>query len=386
MVTSMPATTSRRPAIAAARSAANKVLTIGIEEEFLLLDPVTGENTPAAIAALSALPAGVREQSRAEFRQSMIEMVTPVCAGLDEAAEQLRRLRRAAASAAATAGAHLVAIGATPIGEPRPTVTENPRYEAIARHYGPVVGDPAVCGCHVHVGVADRELAVQVSNQLRTSLPVVQALAANSPLFGGADTGHASWRSMQLERWPSLGPAPLFESAGDYDRTVRLMVDSGTMLDPSMVLWYARPSASYPTIEVRVADVCPTVADTVLLAGLIRALVATAVDDIAAGLTAPATPDGLLRAAHWNAASQGLGGTLLDLRQGRARPAWDLVGDLVTAVRPALLRHGDLSLVEAGLDRLRADGTGAERQRRAYERTGDLRAVLSEVAAWTVPA
>jgi carboxylate-amine ligase len=128
------------------------------------------------------------------------------------------------------------------------------------------------------------------------------------------------------------------------------------------------------------------VADTVLLAGLIRALVATAVDDIAAGLTAPATPDGLLRAAHWNAASQGLGGTLLDLRQGRARPAWDLVGDLVTAVRPALLRHGDLSLVEAGLDRLRADGTGAERQRRAYERTGDLRAVLSEVAAWTVPA
>jgi carboxylate-amine ligase len=151
-----------------------------------------------------------------------------------------------------------------------------------------------------------------------------------------------------------------------------------------MVLWYARPSATYPTIEVRVADVCPTVADTVLLAGLIRALVATAVDDIAAGRGAPVVPDGLLRAAHWNAAHDGLGGTLLDLRRGRARPAWDLVDDLVTAVRPALLRHGDLPLVEAELARLRTEGTGADRQRRVLARTGDVHAVLSELADWTV--
>jgi carboxylate-amine ligase len=126
------------------------------------------------------------------------------------------------------------------------------------------------------------------------------------------------------------------------------------------------------------------VADTVLVAGLIRALVATAIDDIAAGLTAPVVPDGLLRAAHWNAAHGGLGGTLLDLRQGRARPAWALVDDLVAAVRPALLRHGDLTLVEDGLARLRREGTGADRQRAVLERTGDLRAVLSELGDWTV--
>jgi carboxylate-amine ligase len=277
-----------------------------------------------------------------------------------------------------------VAVGATPIAERRPTVTDNPRFQAIARHYGPIVADPAVCGCHVHVGVADRELAIQVSNQLRARLPIIQALAANSPFYVGADSGHASWRSMQLERWPSLGPAPLFESADDYADTVRLMVDSGAMLDATMVLWYARPSATYPTIEVRVADVCPTVADTVLLTGLIRALVATAIDDIAAGLTAPEVPDVLLRAAHWNAAHRGLGGTLLDLREGRARPAWDVVDDLVTTVRPALLRHADLPLVETGLAQLRQEGTGADRQRRVYERTNDLRTVLSELATWTV--
>jgi carboxylate-amine ligase len=180
------------------------------------------------------------------------------------------------------------------------------------------------------------------------------------------------------------GTGAVFASADDYDETVRRMVDSGAMLDASLVLWYVRPSTTYPTVEVRVTDVCPTVADTVLVAGLIRALVATAVDDVAAGRAAPDVPDGLLRAAHWNAAHAGLAGTLLDLRAGRARPAWELVGDLLAAVRPALLRHGDLALAEASLARLRAEGTGADRQRGVLRRTGDVRAVLAELASWTV--
>jgi carboxylate-amine ligase len=377
-------TTDSVPAIHAARSTAGVVPTLGVEEEFLLLDPVTGENAQAAIAVLADLPAEVRERSRLEFRHSMVEMVTGVCTDLAEAGRQLRELRQAAAAAARRAGARLVSVGATPIAERRPTVTGNPRYQAIARHYGPIVADPAVCGCHVHVGVADRELAVQVSNHLRPWLPVVQALATNSPFFGGADTGTSSWRAMQLDRWPSLGPAPFFASGADYDDTVRMMVDSGTMIDTTMVLWHARPSTAYPTVEVRMADVCPTVADTLLLAGLIRALVATAVDDIAAGRPAPAVADGVLRAAHWNAAHRGLGGTLLDLRAGHGRPAWDVVGDLMTTVRPALLRHDDLTLVEAELARLRTEGTGADRQRRTHERTGDIRAVLAEMAEWTL--
>jgi carboxylate-amine ligase len=272
-------------------------------------------------------------------------------------------------------------VGATPVAEPRLTVTDNPRYQAIAEHYGPIVRDPAVCGCHIHVGVADRELAVRVGNHLRPWLPVVQALSVNSPFHGGVDTGHASWRSMQLDRWPTLGPTPAFASAADFDRTVALLVGSGAMLDERLVLWYARPSSRYPTVEVRVTDVCLTADDTVLLAGLVRALVATATAGIAAGVPAPEVPDGLLRAAHWNAAHQGLDGTLLDLRRLEPRPAWDLVDDLVEAVTPALDRHGDLAVVHAGLARLRAEGTGARRQRQMYARTGSLPAALAEMAA-----
>ena len=367
-----------------AAAAVPPVLTLGVEEEFLLLDPDSGENMPVVEKVLAALADDVRAQSRLEFRHSMVEMVTGVCTDLPELQRQLTLLRRAAATAAATTGARLVAIGATPVADSHRTATENPRFHAISQHYGPIATDPAVCGCHVHVGVPDRELAVQVCNHLRPWLPVVQALAVNSPLYAGTDTGHASWRSIQLERWPSLGATPYFRSAEDYDRTVAVFVASGAMLDETMVLWYARPSAGYPTVEVRVGDVCPTVEDTVLIAGLIRALVATVIDDIAAGVPAPEVRDSVLKAAHWNAAHQGLDGTLIDLRLEHARPAWDLVDDLVRTVTPALTRHGDVPLIAGELARLRRQGTGAARQRRVLDRTGDVREVLADLARRTV--
>ena len=359
-------------------------MTVGVEEEFLLLDPVTGVNSPAAEKVLAGLSGEARTQSRLEVRHSMVEMVTGVCTGLDEVREQLGRLRRAAAGSATATGAALVAVGATPIAEAQRTVTDNPRFQAIGRHYGPIAHDPAVCGVYVHVGIGDRELAVRVCDHLRVWLPVVQALTVNSPFFEGADTGHASWRSIQLERWPGLGPSPLLGSGAGYDITVRAMVASGVMLDESMVLWYARPSATWPTVEIRVGDVGLTVDDTVLVAGLIRALVATAVQDIAAGTPAPQVPDHVVRAAHWNAEHRGVGGTLLDPRRGVARPAWELVEELVATVTPALQDHGDLAEVRAGLDRIRRDGTGADRQRRIQLRTGDLPATLSELARLTV--
>ncbi|MFG3707052.1 glutamate--cysteine ligase [Micromonospora sp. NPDC047670] len=360
-------------------------LTLGVEEEYLLLDPRTGESLPVADRVLAALSGAARDQSRQEFRHSMVEMVTPVTADLAELRAHLVALRRSAADAARGAGARLVAVGATPVHEPHRTVPDKPRYHAMSRRFGPVAHDPAVCGCHVHVGMPDRELAVQVCNHLRPWLPVVQAITANSPLHDGRDTGHASWRSMQLERWPSIGPTPHFESAADYDATVDELIGAGIMLDAAMVYWYARPSAAYPTVEIRVGDVCPGVDDAVLVAGLVRALVATLADDVRAGVAAPRIRDCLVSAAHWRAAHDGLEGDLIDLRSGGARRAWDLVDDLVATVSPALARHGDLDYVRDQLARVRRDGNGATRQRRVMASTdNDVRAVLDHLAVETL--
>ncbi|GAB3934133.1 carboxylate-amine ligase [Micromonospora vulcania] len=371
-----------RPAVAAMPDLTT--LTLGVEEEFLLLDPDSGRNMPVADQVLDALRGAAREQSRQEFRHSMVEMVTPVCADLGELRAHLVALRRSAAEAATAAGARLVAVGATPVAEPYRTVPDEPRYHAMSRRYGPVAHDPAVCGCHVHVGLPDRELAVQVCNHLRVWLPVVQAITTNSPLHDGRDTGHASWRSMQLERWPSIGPTPYFDSAADYDRTVDELIAAGIMLDAAMVYWYARPSAAYPTVEVRVGDVCPDVDDAVLVAALVRALVATLADDVRAGVLAPPVRDCLVAAAHWRAAHDGLDGELIDLRGGGTRPAWELIDELMAVAAPALLRHGDLGYVLAQLARLHRDGTGAARQRRVLEGADDLRAVLDDLTARTV--
>jgi carboxylate-amine ligase len=277
----------------------------------------------------------------------------------------------------------LVAIGATPVSERDPSVPDQSRYRAIADRFGPVARDPAVCGLHVHIGVPDRDLAVQVCNHLQVWLPVIRALTGNSPLFRGADTGHASWRSVQLLRWPGVAPTPWLASAADYDRTVADLVTSGVLLDPAMVYWYARLSPTYPTVEIRVNDVCADVDDTVLTAALIRAAVATAVTAVENGDRADRLQECVVAGAHWRAARDGLTHTLIDLRLGQARPAWELINEFFATVSPALLHAGDLDAVVDGLARLRERGDGATRQRDVHRRTGELPAVLADLAART---
>jgi carboxylate-amine ligase len=358
-------------------------LTVSVEEEFLLLDPVTGSNVPIAEQVRAALPDRVRGQSRPEFRRSMLGLVTDVCTDMRDVRAQLTALRQVAACTAARAGTRLTAIGATPVDEPDRTVPDEPRYQAMIDRYGPVALDPALCGMRVQVGVPDRETGVQVCNHLRLWLPVIQALTGNSPYFQGVDTGHCSWRSVQLRRWPGLAPTPYFDTAADYDHTVAGLISTGMVLDEAMFYWYARLSATSPTVEIRVGDVCTDVEDSVLVTALIRAAVTTAVSDAAAGRPAPDVRDCLVTAAHWQAARDGLGADLIDLRLGRARPAWELVDEFFATVSPALLHDGDLDLVVHGLSRLRDSGDGAGRQRRIMEGTGDIRAMLAALAAWT---
>jgi carboxylate-amine ligase len=314
----------------------------------------------------------------------MLELTTAVHTDLHELHGALRSLRRAGAAAAEASGCRLLAAGTALVASPWPGIADNPRYEHMLDRFGAIAGTPGLCGCHVHVGVPDRELAVQVCNHLRPWLPVLQALAANSPFFAGRDTGYASWRSVLYETWPSTGPTPYFVSAAAYERVVAELIDAGAMLDEAMVYWYARPSASYPTVEVRIGDVPPTAADAALLAGLVRGLVATALDDIAAGAPAPGAADPLLRAAHWRAARDGLEGMAVDAHQRRLRPCWEAVDALVARIEPALARYGDAATVRDSLDRLRFVGCGATRQRRAYADRGRITDVTAMLTAATV--
>jgi glutamate---cysteine ligase / carboxylate-amine ligase len=358
-------------------------ITLGVEEEFVLLDPSTGTAVlagPELVRMLGGEP-GVRP----ELMRFQVETGTRVCTSLDEVGCELIRLRRLAADAAAHLGCRLVASGIAPYRTPGlAAVTSQPRYQELARRYGPVVAEAGTCACHVHIGVPTRDLGVQVLARLRPWLAPLLAVAANSPIADGHDTGWASWRYLLQSRWPTATPPAAWPDAAAYDAAVRRLIRRGAALDERSVYFLARLSPRYPTVEVRVADVCLDAGTAVLLAGLTRALVATALAEARRGTPVAAPPARQVAAALAAAARHGLAGAGADPVTGQAVDAAALRSRLLDHVSPALSDHGDTETITTLLRRLDDRGTGANRQRAFFTRAASTPAFITALARATL--
>ena len=358
-------------------------VTLGVEEEFVLLDPSTGATVlagPELVRMLGGEP-GVQQ----ELMRFQVETGTGVCTSLDEVGGELIRLRRLAADAAARLGCRLVASGVAPYRTPGlAAVTGQPRYQELARRYGPVVAEAGTCACHVHVGVPSRDLGVQVLARLRPWLAPLLAVTANSPIAGGHDTGWASWRYPIQSRWPTATPPAVWPDAAAYDTAVRRLIGRGAALDERSVYFLARLSPRYPTIEVRVADVCLDAGTAVLLAGLTRALVATALAEARRGTPVVAPPARQVAAALAAAARHGLAGAGADPVTGQAVDAPALRSRLLDHVYPALRDYGDAETVTRLLRRLDDRGTGADRQRTLFTHAASTPAFITALARATL--
>jgi len=362
------------------------LLTVGVEEEFLLVDPVTGAAANAVEAVFDEVPADLRGQVQHEFLTSQIEIGSPPGLQLEALRHSLGMLRTGVAEAAERAGFRLLAVGTGPNGpadDAGPPIVDNPRFHRMLERYGNVSPGPGYNGMHIHVGIPGPDIGVEVLNHIRPWLPILHAATANSPFYNGRDTGYASWRSVLWNRWPPVGPTPWLESHAHYLRIVEELIGSGMLLDEGMLYWYARLSAHLPTVEIRIGDVCPSLDDTILIAALVRGLVAAALADIEAGRPALPVEHQLLVAAHWRAAHDGLEGVACDLLGGGLHPAWSLMRRLYERVGPHLEQHGDLETVGSLLGRLHAHGTGAARQRAVFARTGEMNQVVDYLAAQT---
>ncbi|CAL9280320.1 Putative glutamate--cysteine ligase 2 [Streptomyces sp. SudanB25_2051] len=349
------------------------MITVGVEEEYFLVDPVTCLPVPLADEVRRAAGLGpiVEDQEvQSELLQSQIEVATPVCSDLDEVGGHLLRLRHALGTAAEKNGCRIVATGTAPYRGPGPVaVTESARYLAMRSQAPQLVDEQLVNGMHVHVAVPDRPSAVAVLNRIRPWLPVLVAMSSNSPLWDGHDTGFASWRTVIYGRWAVSGPPPAFADAADHDRRVRTLLDSGVISDTGQIYWQARLSERYPTVEVRCADVQLRADAAVMFAGLIRAMVATALRAHEAGEPLPDCPPERLQAANWYAARYGLSELLID-PEGRARRAGDVLVRLLDSVTPALEEAGDTREVTSLVHRLLQQGTSADLQRKALAEGG----------------
>lgn len=358
-----------------------------MEEELLLIDPETRKASPRSDQVLELLPPDEQRHAAEDLDHELfrhqLETRTPPTTDLDELRDHLVRGRRFAAEAAARVGLATAASGTSPLESGEPQITRDDRYLDMVGRYGEIARPGGTCGMHVHVRVASDEEGVRAIDATAPWLPVILAISANSPYFRSRHTGYASWRSQIWARWPSAGPTEAFGSVERYRLISRRMIASGAARDPGMLYFDARLSADHPTVEVRISDVCTSLDDAMLIAALLRALVAWGAE---AGRPPPDEPPAwcaeLLRAAQWRAARYGVAGDLVSPTTGELAPARAVVDELVELVREQLESTGDLERVRDGVPRVLAGG-GATRQRKAYERTGSLTAVVDDLVERT---
>jgi carboxylate-amine ligase len=247
----------------------------------------------------------------------------------------------------------------------------------MAEAFGLTAHEQLTCGCHVHVQVGSDDEGVAVLDRIQPWLAALLALSANSPFWQGLDSSYASFRYQAWGRWPCSGPTDWFGSAQAYQATVEQMVRTGTLLDTGMVYFDARLSQHYPTLEVRIADVCLRHEDAVLIAALVLALVETEARAWQEGAAPLRMRPELLRLAAWRASRSGLDGPLVDPFTGRPAQAPVVVGLLLEHVRDALADAGDLATVTGLAAGVQRRGNGASFQRDAFRRSGLLRDVVA---------
>lgn len=360
--------------------------TVGVEEEFHVVDPGTRRLSPRAAGILERLDtSGRRSPFSGEVQASMAETRAGPSQTLGELRVDLVRRRRALADAAREAGVAVAAAGTLPLFDRRELrLSDEPQYARIAERHQEVVRGQFVCGCHVHVGVGDRTNAVRLLAHLAPWTHVLLALSASSPFYDGRDTGYASYRTISWSRWPTSGPAPRLASLDDYERLVDDLIASGTITDGGQIYWYVRPSRRFATLEFRVADAATTLDEALLQAGLARALVTTAWRENVRGVEPPEVRRDLLHAAAWHAARYGIEERLLDPVRARRLDARQAVDHLLDHVGDALEHHGDGAEVRRLADRAFTRGSSASRQRGVVAREGSLAAVVDAVVEETV--
>jgi carboxylate-amine ligase len=361
---------------------------VGVEEELLVVDPSTGEPVRAGPRLVRKVRAETAERGRlptrsvldgsgisGELMRQQVEVGTSPRIDLDALADQVREHRRVAIAAAESEGLSVVALGTSPLPT-TPAVSPDARYQSLLSEFRQVAGDLLINGCHVHVDVRSREEAVAVVDRIQPWLPLLRAISCNSPFWKGRDSGYASYRSLVWGRWPTAGPTEPFGTLATYEHAVEALLSTGAVVDRGNLYFDARLSERYPTIEIRVADVCLYPDDAVLVAALARGLVETLARAWEQQRPFEPARVALLRTAHWRAAREGLGGRLQHPLTHQPAAAAEALRVLLDTTADALDDAGDRIGVAELVAQVLARGTGAAAQRQAFHRRSSLADVV----------
>ncbi|MDY6874580.1 MAG: carboxylate-amine ligase [Chloroflexota bacterium] len=358
-------------------------LTIGIEEEYQIIDPATRELRSYVQRFLEQGRTVLPDQIRPEFLQSQVEAGTRICHDIQEARRELIRMRRSICELAEREGLWVVAAGTHPFSSwVRQKVSPFGRYPELARFLQDVGRRLLIFGMHVHVGIEDRELLIEVMNQIRYFLPHLLALSTSSPFWHGRETGLKSYRSVVFESLPRTGIPQQFGSYAEYRSYVDMLLATSSIAEPAHIWWDVRPSEKFPTLEVRIPDMCTRVDETLCLVALVQAIVAKLVRLRRANQTWRLYHKRLLDENKWRAVRYGISDELIDFGKAEEVSFPSLVEELLVWVDDVVDELGSRIEIEYARTILR-QGTSADRQLAVYHQTNDFRAVVDRLAEET---
>lgn len=357
--------------------------TLGIEEEFAIVDPATRQLRSHIQEILEGGKVLLKEQIKPEMHQSVVELGTEICADIKCAREHVVDLRSKLARLATERGLKIASVGTHPLSHWRDQlITEGERYAQILKDMQTLARANLIFGLHVHVGIPNREQAIHVMNQARYFLPHIYALSVNSPFWVGQDTGLKGYRLKVFERFPRTGIPDAFESLSEYEDYCKLLVKTGCIDNPKKIWWDIRLHPVFDTLEVRVCDAQSRVDDTLAIAALIQAIVSKLFKLLRQNTTFRVYRRRLLDENRWRASRYGLDGTLIDFGHETEVETKKLIEELLQFVSSEVGELGSEREM-AHIERICREGTGADRQLAVFARTNEMEAVVDQIVAET---
>ena len=359
------------------------VYTLGIEEEFAIVDPETRELRSHIQEILEGGKITLKEQIKPEMHQSVVELGTEICQSIADARHHVIDLRSKLCHLAGARGLRIASAGTHPFSHwHEQLITEGERYETIVKDMGLLARANLIFGLHVHVGIPERETAIQVMNQARYFLPHIYALSVNSPFWVGRNTGLKGYRLKVFERFPRTGIPDAFESLSEYEDYCKLLVKTGCVDNAKKIWWDIRLHPFFDTLELRVCDAQSRVDDTLAIAALIQAIVAKLYKLLRQNITFRVYRRRLLDENRWRAIRYGLDGKLIDFGREAEVETRSLLDELLHFVSTEVDELGSRREM-AHIERIMREGTGADRQLAVFQRTNDMKAVVDQIVAET---
>src|SRR6266487_340482 len=359
------------------------VFTLGIEEEFQIVDPKTRELRSHIQEILADGKIILKEHLKPEMHQSVVELGTEVCEDARAARRQVVELRSGLARLAAHDGLKIASAGTHPFSHwMDQLITADDRYATIVKDMQQIARVNLIFGLHVHVGIPDREEAIDIMNQARYFLPHLYALSVNSPFWLGQNTGLKAYRQMIFERFPRTGIPDAFESLSEYDDYLKLLVATNCIDNAKKIWWDIRVHPFFDTIEFRICDAQSRVDDTIAVAALMQAIVFKLQKLRRDNVTFRSYPKRLLDENRWRAGRYGLDGKLIDFGRKREMEERELLHEMLPFLAEEVEELGNQREIEH-IERVIREGTGADRQLAVWERTQDMKAVVDHIVAET---